>query len=378
MVAGGLAGMLLADFGADVVKVERPGTGDPLRQWTADGESFWWKVYARNKRLVTLNLHSTEGHDLFRQLVPRFDVMLESFVPGTLERLGIGWDVLRGWHPGLILARISGWGQTGPGSERPGFGTLVEAASGFAAMNGEPDGAPIVPGFPLADMTSGLYASNAIMFALYHRAVSGGTGQMIDVSLFESLFSVLGPLPAEYAAIGRERTRDGSRSRNAGPRGCYQTRDHGWIAVSGSTSKMAERFLRSYGLAALLDDARFRSNEARVQHAAELDRAVGEAIAARTLAENIALINANQLTAVPVQTIADIERDPHWRERQLTVDIASDGDPVRMHNIVPRMSGTPGAIRRAGGTLGQDNAAVFGELGLTAAALDRLRADGII
>jgi crotonobetainyl-CoA:carnitine CoA-transferase CaiB-like acyl-CoA transferase len=378
MVAGGLAGMLLADFGADVVKVERPGTGDPLRQWTADGESFWWKVYARNKRLVTLNLHATQGLDLFRQLVPRFDVMLESFVPGTLERLGIGWDVLRGWHPGLILARISGWGQTGPGSGRPGFGTLVEAASGFAAMNGEPDGAPIVPSFPLADMTSGLYASNAIMFALYHRAMSGGTGQMIDVALFESLFSVLGPLSAEYAAIGRERTRDGSRSRNAGPRGCYRTRDHGWIAVSGSTAKMAERFLRSYGLAALLDDSRFRSNEARVQHAVELDRVIGEAIATRTLAENIAIIDANQLTAVPVQTIADIERDPHWRERQLTVDVVSNGGSVRMHNIVPRLSETPGAIRQAGGTLGQDNPAVFGELGLTATELDRLRADGII
>ena len=378
MVAGGLAGMLLADFGADVVKVERPGTGDPLRQWTADGQSFWWKVYARNKRFVTLNLQTTEGRELLRQLVPRFDVMLESFVPGTLERLGIGWDVLRGWHPGLILARISGWGQTGPGSERPGFGTLVEAASGFAAMNGEPDGAPIVPGFPLADMTSGLYASNAIMFALYHRAMNGGTGQMIDVALFESLFSVLGPLPAEYAAIGRERTREGSRSRNSSPRGCYRTRDDRWIAVSGSTPKMAERFLRSYGLAALLDDSRFCSNEARVQHAVELDRVLGDAIAARTLAENVAIIETNQLTAVAVQTIADIEQDPHWRERQLTVDVPNDGDIVRMHNIVPRLSETPGAIRWAGGSLGQDNAAVFGELGLTATELDGLRGDGII
>ncbi len=378
MVAGGLAGMLLADFGADVVKVEQPGIGDPLRQWTAGGEPFWWKVYARNKRLVTLNLQAPGGRDLLRQLLPRFDVMLESFVPGTLERLGIGWDVLRAWHPGLILARISGWGQTGPGNGRPGFGTLVEAATGFAAMNGEANGPPIVPSFPLADMTSGLYASNAIMFALYHRAMSGGTGQVIDVALFESLFSVLGPLPAEYAALGRERTRDGSRSRNAGPRGCYRTRDNGWIAVSGSTPKMAERFLRGYGLAALLDDVRFRSNEARVQHAAELDRLLGDAIAARTLAENIAIIEANQLTAVPVQTIADIERDPHWRARQLTVDVLDGSGHVRMHGVVPRLSETPGAIRWAGGTLGRDNAAVFGELGLTAAELDRLRGEGIV
>jgi crotonobetainyl-CoA:carnitine CoA-transferase CaiB-like acyl-CoA transferase len=154
MVAGGIAGMLLSDFGADVMKIEQPGVGDPLRQWTTGGEAFWWKVYARNKRLITLNLKAPEGHALLEQLVPRFDVMLESFVPGTLERMGLGWDVLSKWHPGLILLRISGWGQDGPGSARPGFGTLVEAASGFAAMNGEPDGAPIVPSFPLADMTA--------------------------------------------------------------------------------------------------------------------------------------------------------------------------------------------------------------------------------
>ena len=378
MVAGGLAGMLLADFGADVVKVEQPGSGDPLRQWTTAGEPYWWKVYARNKRLITLNLKAPEGRELLQRLVPRFDVMIESFVPGTLERMGLGWDVLSAWHPGLILLRISGWGQDGPGSARPGFGTLVEAASGFAAMNGEPDGPPIVPSFPLADMTSGLYACNAIMFALYHRANNGGAGQVIDVSLFESLFSLLGPLPAEFAALGRERTREGSRSRNAGPRGCYRTRDDRWIAVSGSTPKMAERFLRSYGLDALLMDPRFATNEARVQHALDLDAVVAEAIASRTLAENAAIIEANHLTAMPVQTVADIERDPHWRARNLTVSVPNGHEAVRMHNVFPRFSETPGAIEWAGGELGQDNAAVFGELGLDAADLARLGTSGVI
>src|SRR6187397_624907 len=248
MVAGGVAGMLLADFGADVVKIEQPGSGDPLRQWTSAGRSLWWKVYARNKRFVTLNLKSDAGRDLLIKMLPRYDVVMESFVPGTLERLGLGWETLKTHHPGLILLRISGWGQTGPDSARPGFGTLVEAASGFAAMNGEPDGAPIVPGFPLADATSALYAVNAIMFALYHRDVHGGSGQVIDLSLFESLFSLLGPLPAEYAALGKTRSRNGSRSTNAGPRGCYRTQDGGWIAVSGSTPKMAERLLSAYGL----------------------------------------------------------------------------------------------------------------------------------
>ena len=379
MIAGGVAGMLFADFGADVVKVEEPKHGDPLRQWTADGQPFWWKVYARNKRYVTLNLKSAEGRALLQQLVPKFDVMLESFVPGRLEKLGLGWDVLRAWNPRLVLVRISGWGQTGPASQRPGFGTLVEAASGFAAMNGEPDGAPIVPSFPLADMTSALYAVNAAMFALYHRDVHGGSGQVIDVSLFESLFSLLGPLPAEYQALGRVRQRNGSRSKNAGPRGCYGTRDGRFIAVSGSTPKMAERFLNAYGLSHLLDDERFRTNEARVRNSVLLDEYIVAAIAGRTLEENLRIIHDSELTAIAVQTVADIEQDPHWLERQLLVNVSNGASAVRMHNVVPRMMGTPGRVRNAGGALGEDNDAIYGdELGLSSEQRDGLRRAGII
>jgi crotonobetainyl-CoA:carnitine CoA-transferase CaiB-like acyl-CoA transferase len=365
MVAGGVAGMLLADFGADVVKVEQPRVGDPLRQWTAEGQPLWWKVYARNKRFITLNLKSDEGRALLLRLLPKFDVVMESFVPGTLERLQLWPETLHARHPGLVVLRISGWGQTGPGAARPGFGTLIEAASGFAAMNGEPDGAPIVPGFPLADASSALYAVNAIMFALYHRDVHHGPGQVIDLSLFESLFSLLGPLPAEYAALGKTRARNGSRSRNSGPRGCYRTSDDRWIAVSGSTPKMAERFLRAYGLEAMLDDPRFASNEARVVHGRELDAAIATAIGARTLQQNLAIVDEHQLTAGPVQTIADIERDPHWWARHLTVDISDNGRSIRMHDVVPRLSGTPGEIRWTGGALGQDNQAVYEELGVS-------------
>ena len=378
MVAGGIAGMLMADFGAEVVKIEQPGTGDPLRQWTADGRPLWWKVYARNKRFITLNLKSPEGRDLLLRMLPRFDVLMESFVPGTLERLGLDWDTLRARHPGLILLRISGWGQTGPDSRRPGFGTLVEAATGFAEMNGEPDRGPIVPAFPLADSVSALYASNAVMYALYHRDVHGAGGQVIDVSLFESLFSLLGPLGAEYAATGRQRRRDGSRSRNAGPRGCYRTADGAWIAVSGSTPKMAERFLRSYGLADLIDDPRFATNAARVEHARDLDDAIAAAIAARTLAENVTIIETNGLTAVPVQTIADIESHPHWQARGLMRDVPNGANPVRMHDVVPRLSGTPGEIQWAGGELGQDNHAIYEGLGLSCDEQQRLRARGVI
>lgn len=378
MVAGGVAGMLLADFGADVVKVEQPGSGDPLRQWTVAGRPFWWKVYARNKRFVTLNLKSAAGCALLLRILPHFDVLVESFVPGTLERLGLGPEVLRERHPRLILLRISGWGQTGPGAGRPGFGTLVEAASGFAAMNGEPQGAPIVPSFPLADTTAALYAANAIMFALYHRDVHQGSGQVIDLSLFESLFSVLGPLPAEYAALGKTRSRNGSRSKNAGPRGCYRTKDERWIAVSGSTPKMAERFLGAFGLDSLLADPRFATNEARVSHGLELDAAIAQAIGARTLAENLAIIGAHNLTAGPVNTVAEIEADPHWQSRQLTVDVPDNGASLRMHGIVPRMSATPGHISWTGGELGQDNHPVYQDLGISCDELRALSADGVI
>jgi crotonobetainyl-CoA:carnitine CoA-transferase CaiB-like acyl-CoA transferase len=378
MVAGGVAGMLLADFGADVVKVEQPGTGDPLRQWTAEGQPFWWKVYARNKRFVTLDLKSADGRALLLRVLPQFDVLMESFVPGTLERMRLAPETLHVRHPGLVILRISGWGQTGPGAARPGFGTLVEAASGFAAMNGEPDGAPIVPGFPLADATSALYAVNAIMFALYHRDVHGGSGQVIDLSLFESLFSLLGPLSAEYAASGKTRSRNGSRSNNAGPRGCYRTRDGGWIAVSGSTPKMAERFLSAYGLEALLADPRFASNEARVLHGRELDAAICDAIGARTVAENLAIIESHKLTAGPVYTVADIEQDPHWRARPLTVEVPDNGRSIRMHNVVPRLSATPGEIQWSGGALGQDNQSVYHELGVSCDERMRLTEAGVI
>ena len=398
MIAGGVAGMLLADFGADVIKVEQPRSGDPLRQWTFEGEPLWWKVYARNKRFVTLNLKALESRELLRRLVSRTDVLIESFVPGTLEAWGLGWDVLHAWNPGLVLLRVSGWGQSGPSSRLPGFGTLVEAASGFAAMNGKPSGGPILPSFPLADMASALLGVNAIMFGLYHRDRHHGAGQCIDLSLFESLFPLLGPLPAEYARFGRVRTREGSRSRNAGPRGCYQTADGRWIAVSGSTPAMAERFLRGYGLSALLDDERFATNEARVQHAEQLDAEIRRAVAARTLDENLAIIASHTLTAVPVQTIADVEADPHWRARQLLADVpeaaaarrsspdsdhesstVSRPDTVRMHNVVPRFSDTPGELRWAGGDLGQDNHAIYvDELGFTPGDLAAWADRGVI
>jgi crotonobetainyl-CoA:carnitine CoA-transferase CaiB-like acyl-CoA transferase len=228
-------------------------------------------------------------------------------------------------------------------------------------------------------MTTGLYVSNAIMFALHHRHRSGGDGQIIDASLFESLFSMLGPLPAEYRSLGRVRRRSGNRSSNSAPRGCYATSDGSWIAVSASTPAMAERFLRVYGLGALLEDRRFSTNESRVRNAKELDALVSEAMSSRTVAEHRALIERHDLTAVPVQTIADIERDPHWLARQLLVDVPGPAGVTRMHAVVPRLSDTPGRIKWAGGSIGEHNDAIYGgELGMDARQLAELGEIGAI
>lgn len=246
-------------------------------------------------------------------------------------------------------------------------------------MTGEPDRPPVLPSFPLADTSAGLYAANAIMFALYHRDVHGGQGQLIDVSLFESLFSLLGPIPAEYAAFGKIRKRQGNRSSNSGPRGCYQTQDGSWLAVSGSTPKMAERFLEAYGLGELLEDPRFVNNESRVANAEALDEIIREAIGRRTVAENMTIIERNRLTAHPVQTIADIEKDPYWKAQDLTIDVEQNGQVTRMHNVVPRLSNTPGEIRWPGGELGAHNEEIYsGELLMTKGDLDSLRTRGVI
>ncbi|MFQ5856488.1 MAG: CaiB/BaiF CoA transferase family protein [Anaerolineae bacterium] len=379
LVAGGMLGMLLGDFGADVVKVEQPGQGDPLRKWKLNGQSFWWRVYGRNKRLITLNIKAPEGQALLKTLVQKSDLLLENFIPGILERYGLGWDVLHKWNPSLILVSISGWGQIGPKAQKPGFGTLVEAASGFAMMNGEKDGEPIVPAFPLADMVTALFACNAAMFALYHRDHHDGGGQAIDVALFESLFSILGPLAAEYDAFGTIRVRQGSRSHNAAPRGSYQTSDGAWLAVSASTPKMAQKFLEAYGLGHLLDDPKFATNEARVENMKELDKYVVEAICSRTLEENLRIIEETEITAAQVQSIADIERDPHWQERQLTVQVTDEWDTLRMQNVFPHLLSTPGRIRWPGRPLGADNEAVYcDELGLSREELERLQAAGVV
>jgi len=379
LVAGNMLTLVLADFGADVVKVEQPGKGDPLRTWKTDGMDLWWKVYARNKRSVTLNLAHPKGRDLLLQMVERSDVLVENFVPGTLERWGIGPDVLLAQNPRLVVVRISGWGQTGPYRDRPGLGTLIEAMSGFAAMTGFPDRPPTLPPFPLADMVAALWGAAAAVIAVHH-ARRSGEGQVIDLAILEPLFAILGPVAAEYRLAGKVRERIGNRSHNAAPRNTYRTKDGQWLAISASTPNTAVRLFEALGLTELLADPRFATNEARVQNAEALDEILEGAIGRYTLQEVMELFTRHEVTAAPVYHVPQLLADPHVQARGLVVEVA---DPqlgrIPMHLPLPRLTGTPGAIRWPGPPLGAHNEEIYREeLGLTNAELEQLKSEGVI
>jgi crotonobetainyl-CoA:carnitine CoA-transferase CaiB-like acyl-CoA transferase len=379
LIAGGVLATILAEHGADVVKVENPRGGDPLRTWLRDRGELWWKVYARGKRSVTLNLTHPKGQALLRRLSRDADVLIENFVPGTFERWGLGWDVLRADNPRLVFARVSGWGQDGPYRDRPGFGTMVEAMSGFAASTGPADRPPTLPSFPMADMVAALSGATAVLAALRHRDQVSGRGQVIDISLYEPLLSVLGPAAAEHALDGTVRARHGNQSDNASPRGTYQTRDGKWVALSASTPASAAAIFGHLGLGSLLEDPRFATNDARVAHNDLVDAALQRAIGERTLDEMVDLFETTALTASPVYDMADIAKDPHVVARGILVDVPdADLGSVRMTAPTPRLAQTPASIRWPGPALGAHNREVYGVLGLDHGEIDALAREGVI
>lgn len=386
VVAGPIIARNLGDHGAEVVKVEHPAAGDAARhmgwQVEADGvrQSLWWKVLSRNKLPITLDLFKEEGADLCRRLVGRCDVVVESFRPGTLERWGLGPDVLLERNPGLVIARVSGFGQTGPYRSRPGFGTLAEALSGWAGMQGEEGGPPQLPASALADEAAGMFGTMAVLAALLHRERAGGQGQVIDVSLHEPLLSMLGPLPAVHDLTGEESPRLGNRLPFAAPRGAYRCADGRWLALSGTSPASAHRILRAIGRPELVDDPRFATNADRLQHAEELDALIAEWAAQRTRAEALAAMAAEDAAAAPVYRMGDLMQDEHIMARGSIVRVQDpDLGHVAMPAITPRLSGTPGQIRWTGRPKGSANADVFGRLcGLGAADLARLADDGVI
>jgi crotonobetainyl-CoA:carnitine CoA-transferase CaiB-like acyl-CoA transferase len=379
LVSGNMVSLQLADFGAEVIKIEDPKRGDPLRAWQTGGVSVHWKVYSRNKKSVALDLRAPRGRELLAELIAGAQVLIENFRPGTLEKMGLGPEMLHRRNPGLIMLRVSGWGQDGPYRDRPGFGTLVESMSGYAARTGFADREPVLPPTALADMVAGLYGAFAVLTALREVETKGGRGQVIDLPLLDPLFSFIATEAAIYRLTGNVRERTGSRSETTSPRNVFRTRDGRYIGISASIQAMAERLFRAIGRDDMIADPRFRTNTDRVRNAALCEAPIADFIAARSLAENMEIFEKAEVTAAPVYDIDQFLADPHVLAREIVVDVPdSDIGALPMHNVIPRLSATPGRLRRPAPRLGEHTAEVLGALGLDHPAIDALAREGII
>jgi crotonobetainyl-CoA:carnitine CoA-transferase CaiB-like acyl-CoA transferase len=379
LVAGNAVSSQLADFGAEVLKIEDPVKGDPLRAWQTQGVSVHWKLYARNKKSVALNPRDPRGRELLLDLIAGSEVLIENFRPGTLEKMGLGPAALHQRNPRLVIVRVSGWGQDGPYRGRPGFGTLVESMSGYAARTGFADREPVLPPTALADMVAGLYGAFAVMVALRRVEVEGGNGQVIDLPLLDPLFSFIATEAPIYNLTGQIRPRTGSRSETTSPRNVFRTKDGRYIGISASIQAMSERLFRAIGHADMLSDPRFRTNTDRVRNAEECEAPIVAFIAARTLDENMAAFAAAEVTAAPVYDIDQFLADRHVVEREIVVDVPDEQTgSLTMHNIIPRLSDTPGRLRLPAPNLGEHTAEVLGQLGIDETVLESLAHDGVI
>ncbi|MGR8011138.1 CaiB/BaiF CoA transferase family protein [Streptomyces hypolithicus] len=378
LFAGPLAATMLGDYGADVIKIEHPTKPDPSRGHgpAKDGIGLWWKVLGRNKRTITLDLSAPTGRDALLRLAATADVVIENFRPGTLEKWGLGPAELTAVNPRLVLARVTGFGQFGPYSHRPGFGTLAEAMSGFAAMTGEPEGPPTLPPFGLADSIAALATAYAVMTAITARATTL-RGQVVDLALIEPILAVLGPHALWYDQLGYVQPRTGNRSRNNAPRNTYRTADNAWVAVSTSAQSVAERVMRLVGRPDLIDEPWFTTGSGRAEHADELDGPVGHWIGRRTRDEVLAAFEKAEAAIAPVYDVRDVMDDPQFRALDTITEVQDDElGPLRMQNVLFRLSETPGAIRWAGRPHGADTDAVLTEAGFTESEIAVLRDTG--
>ncbi|MBC2907125.1 CaiB/BaiF CoA transferase family protein [Streptomyces cupreus] len=380
LFAGPLAATTLGDFGAEVIKIEHPTKPDPSRGHgpAKDGIGLWWKHLGRNKRTITLNLSTPGGRATLLRLAATADVIIENFRPGTLEKWDLGWPELSAANRRLVLTRVTGFGQFGPYAHRPGFGTLAEAMSGFAALTGEPDAPPTLPPFGLADSIAGLATAYAVLTALAARDRTG-EGQVVDVALIEPMLSVLGPQPTWYDQLGYVQKRTGNRSANNAPRNTYRTADGSWVAVSTSAQSVAERVMRLVGRPELIDEPWFATGADRARHADVLDQAVGSWIAERTRDEVVAAFEKAEAAVAPIQDVRGVMTDPQYQALD-TITTVDDPDlgPLRMQNVLFRLSETPGAIRWTGRPHGADTDEVLAELGLTPAQVAALRTEGAV
>jgi formyl-CoA transferase len=380
LIAGPFAGKTLGEFGADVIKIEAPGAGDPLRNWRMikEGTSVWWQVQSRNKRSIALDLRSAEGQDIARKLISEADVLIENFRPGTLEGWGMGWEQLSALNPGLVMLRISGYGQTGPYRDLPGFGAIGEALGGLRHLTGEPDRVPVRCGISIGDTLAALHGTIGILTALYHRKVNGGKGQVIDVALHEAVFNVMESLIPEYSAFGAVREAAGSALPGIAPSNAYRCSD-GFVLIAGNGDSIFKRLMHVIDRDDLGADATLTNNAGRVVRVAELDAAIGAWTATRMVADVLAVLGEARVPAGKVYDAKDIAEDPHYRARDMILtQTTRDGYDLEVPGIVPKLLGTPGTVRSAAPRLGEDTDGVLRELGLTEQEVAALRSKGVV
>ena len=380
LIAGPFAAKTLGDFGAEVIKIEPPGAGDPLRQWrlTKNGTSVWWQVSSRNKRSVALDLRAAEGQDIARRLIAEADVLVENFRPGTLEGWGLGWDALSALNPGLVMLRISGYGQTGPYRDLPGFGAIGEAMGGLRHLTGEPGRVPVRVGVSIGDTLAALHGTIGVLMALYHRKVNGGAGQVIDVALHEAVFNVMESLIPEYSAFGAVREAGGSALPGIAPSNAYRCED-GYVLIAGNGDSIFKRLMEVIGRSDLGSAPDLASNAGRVARVAEIDAAIEAWTETRSVAGVLDRLGAARVPAGKVYTAKDIHEDPHYRARDMIVrQQTRDGRELDVPGVVPKLSATPGTLRTSAPRLGDDTDGVLAAAGYSAAEIAELHRKGVV
>ena len=380
LIAGPFAGKTLGDFGADVIKIEAPGAGDPLRNWRLiqDGTSVWWQVQSRNKRSIALDLRNAEGQGIARELIAKADVLIENFRPGTMENWGMSYEELSKNNPGLVMLRISGYGQTGPSRDLPGFGAIGEAMGGLRHLTGEPGHVPVRCGISIGDTLAALHGTVGVLTALYHRTVNGGLGQVIDVALSEAVFNVMESLIPEYSAFGVVREPAGSALPGIAPSNAYRCSD-GVVLIAGNGDSIFKRLMQTIGRDDLGNDPAFADNAGRVARVEELDRAISAWTETRSVDEVLSQLGEARVPAGRVYTAKDIALDPHYRARDMILKQQTrNGHEIDVPGVVPKLLGTPGSIRSSAPNLGDDTDAVLGELDYTPADIAALREKKVV
>jgi formyl-CoA transferase len=381
LIAGPFAGKTLAEFGAEVIKIEPPGEGDPLRKWRKlyKGTSVWWQVQSRNKLSVTLDLRDPKGQEIVRQLIREADVLIENFRPGTMESWGLGWDEVSALNPGLIMLRLSGYGQTGPYRDRPGFGVIGESMGGLRYLTGEPGRPPVRVGVSIGDSLASLHGVIGVLLALYHRKVNGGQGQYIDVALYEAVFNVMESLLPEYDAFKHIRERTGSALPGIAPTNAYRCKNGSYVLIAGNGDSIFKRLMEAIGRPDLANDPELAHNDGRVRRVEEIDEAIGKWTEGRTIDDVLGAMTHAKVPAGRIYSAADIAEDPHYAAREMIVEtMTRDGLTLKVPGVTPKLSATPGTIRSAAPRLGEDTDAVLARIGLTAPQIAALRAEEII